>query len=91
MLHDEILQVIEQVKRYPELGWPAAMLAAASVEGRSRLEAVLRQAVDAGLPSLREYVMAAHIVLYAHSETRILLLSIRHQRELGYMPVVPAS
>jgi hypothetical protein len=24
--------------------------------------------------------------LYAHSDTHVLLLSIRHQRELGYTP-----
>lgn len=25
-------------------------------------------------------------VLYAHSDSRVLVLSVRHQRELGYAP-----
>ncbi|SDI81492.1 hypothetical protein SAMN05216466_1365 [Paraburkholderia phenazinium] len=29
---------------------------------------------------------SAYVALYAHSDTHVLLLSIRHQRELGYAP-----
>ena len=50
------------------------------------MERVLRLASEANLPELREYIMRSHLILYAHSDTRVLLLSIRHQRELGYMP-----
>jgi hypothetical protein len=31
-------------------------------------------------------VLRSHLILYAHSDTNVLLLSIRHQRELGYAP-----
>jgi hypothetical protein len=51
-----------------------------------QINSVLRLASEAKLPELREYVMRSHLVLYAHSDTHVLLLSIRHQRELGYAP-----
>jgi hypothetical protein len=85
-LQEGILRFVELVKLHPKIGRPAGMLAASSIEGKMRLEKVLRLAFDAGLPELREYVMAAHLMLYAHSDSRVLMLSIRHQRELGYAP-----
>jgi hypothetical protein len=47
---------------------------------------VLHLAINAGLPELRQYVLRAHLVLYAHSDSRVLMLSVRPQRELGYAP-----
>jgi hypothetical protein len=85
-LQEEILRFVDLVKLHPEIGRPAEALAASSIEGKARLERVLRLAVDAGLPTLREYVLRARLVLYAHSDSRVLMLSIRHQRELGYAP-----
>jgi plasmid stabilization system protein ParE len=85
-LHDSILRFVDLVKLHPRIGRPAGALAASSVEGQRRLARVLRLAADAGLPELREYVLHAHLVLYAHSDSRVLMLSVRHQRELGYTP-----
>ncbi|WP_415913580.1 type II toxin-antitoxin system RelE/ParE family toxin [Paraburkholderia sp. J63] len=85
-LHETILRFVELVKLHPKIGRPASMLAASSIEGQIRLEKVLRLAVDAGLPELREYVLPSHLVLYAQSDSRVLMLSVRHQRELGYAP-----
>jgi plasmid stabilization system protein ParE len=85
-LHEEVLRFVDLVKLHPKIGRPADLLAASSIEGRMRLDQVLQLAIDAGVPELREYVMRAHLVLYAHSDSRILMLSVRHQRELGYAP-----
>jgi hypothetical protein len=84
-LHAEVLQVVDVIGAHPKIGRPADMLAARSVEGQRRLESVLKLAASAGLPELREYVLRAHVVLYAHSASYALMLSIRHQRELGYV------
>lgn len=84
-LQEEILRFIDLVKLHPKIGRPAGVLAANSVEGQWRLERVLQLANDTGMPELREYVLHAHLVLYAHSNSRVLMLSIRHQRELGYV------
>lgn len=85
-LRDELLRFIDIVKLHPKIGRPANGLAAASIEGQRRLEQVLHLASQAGLPELREYVLRGHLLLYAHSGSRVLMLSIRHQRELGYAP-----
>jgi len=85
-LMSEIYRFGDLVAIHPKIGRPAGALAANSVEGQSRLERVLRLASEANLPELREYIMRSHLILYAHSDTRVLLLSIRHQRELGYAP-----
>ena len=85
-LMSEIYRFGELVAIHPKIGRPAGVLAVNSVEGQSRLERVLRLASEANLPELREYIMRSHLILYAHSDMRVLLLSIRHQRELGYAP-----
>jgi hypothetical protein len=87
-LREEVLNFIDLVKVHREIGRPASALAASSVEGKRRLERVLQLAAEAGLRDLREYVLRSHVLLYSHSDSQVLLLSIRHQRELRYSPVV---
>ena len=36
------------------------------------------------MPGLRELVLARHVVLYAHAEREVVLLSMRHERRLGH-------
>jgi len=36
------------------------------------------------LPYLREYITNRHVVLYAHSATDVVLLALKHQRQLTY-------
>jgi hypothetical protein len=88
-LRGEILRFIDLVKLHPQIGRLADVLAACSVDGTTKLELVLQQAAAAGLPHLREYVLKNHLVLYAHSDGRVLLLSLRHHRELGYAAEAP--
>jgi hypothetical protein len=85
-LWGEIYRFGDLVALHPKIGRPAGLLAAGSVEGQLRLDRVLRLASEANLPELREYVLRTHLILYAHSDTHVLLLSVRHQRELGYIP-----
>ena len=54
------------------------------MQARLRVEAVQQLAVQAALPDLREYVVGQHIVLYAHSEVEVVLLALKHQRQLTY-------
>jgi hypothetical protein len=68
----------------PAGGQPARFLAGRSAQARLRVEAVQQLAVLAGLPHLREYVVNRHIVLYAHSENEVVLLALKHQRQLTY-------
>jgi len=41
-------------------------------------------AAEAGLPELREIVVDRYVVLYAHSATNVVLLALKHQRQLTY-------
>ena len=69
----------------PASGRPARLLRANSVQARFRLAAVQQLAQSAGLPHLREYVIGSHVVLYAHSDTEVVLLSLKHHRQLTYI------
>jgi len=68
----------------PVSGRPARFLAAKSAQATLKANTVQQLAEQAGLPSLREYVVGQHIVLYAHSDTDVVLLALKHQRQLMY-------
>lgn len=63
---------------------PARFLSAKSAQAKLKTDSVQQLAELAGLPHLREYVVGQHIVLYAHSESDVVLLAIKHQRQLLY-------
>ena len=68
----------------PGSGRPARFLANKSAQARLRTDTVLQLARQASLPFLREYVVGQHIVLYAHSDLEVVLLALKHQRQLTY-------
>ena len=67
----------------PASGRPARFLHAQSAQAHLRLAAVQQMAQSAGLPHLREYVIGSHVVLYAHSDTEVVLLALKHHRQIG--------
>jgi hypothetical protein len=69
----------------PGSGRPARFLSGRSAQARLRVERVRALAAGAGLPDLREYVVERHVVLYAHSDSEVVLLVLKHQRQLGYV------
>lgn len=68
----------------PASSRPARFLSARSAQAKMKGEALRQLAEQAGLPHLREYVVGQHIVLYAHSEADVVLLAVKHQRQLVY-------
>jgi hypothetical protein len=68
----------------PSGGRPARFLQPNSAQASLRMAAVQRLAQSAGLPNLREYVVGTHVILYAHSSSEVVLLSIKHHRQLTY-------
>lgn len=68
----------------PGVGRSARFLNAQSAQARLRNGAVAALARQAGLPMLREYVLRQHLVLYAHSDTEVVLLALKDQRQLAY-------
>lgn len=71
----------------PASGRPARFLKPKSAQASLRLAAVQQLAESAGLPQLREFVMGSHLVLYAHSDTEVVLLSLKHHRQLTYITI----
>lgn len=83
-LKAQLREMVSVLSWSPFGGRPARFLAAKSAQAGVRTEAVLQLAQQAGLPHLREYVVGQHIVLYAHSEIDVVLLALKHQRQLVY-------
>ena len=83
-LKSELRDMVSILSWSPARGRPARFLAAKSAQVQLKADAVLRLAEQAGLPDLREFIVGQHVVLYAHSETEVVLLAIKHQRQLAY-------
>ena len=83
-LKSEMRDMVSILSWSPASGRPARFLAAKSAQVQLKADAMLRLAEQAGLPDLREFIVGQHVVLYAHSETEVVLLAIKHQRQLAY-------
>lgn len=68
----------------PACGRNARFLNGRSVQARVKAASVVQLAAQAGLPFLREYVLTQHLVLYAHSDSEVVLLALKHHRQLAY-------
>lgn len=84
-LKAELREMVAVLSWSPASGHPARFFTARSAQARLRTQSVQQLAVQAGLPNLREYIVNRHIVLYAHSETEVVLLALKHQRQLTYL------
>ena len=83
-LKTELREMVVILSWSPGAGRLARFLTARSAQARLRLEAVQQLANQAGLPNLREYVVGQHLILYAHSDVEVVLLAVKHQRQLTY-------
>lgn len=83
-LQAEVVKARALLSFAPRSGRPARFLDAKSGWGQFQAEQAQQIARALGQPDLRELVLARHVVLYAHSEQEVVLLSIRHERQLGY-------
>ena len=84
-LKADLREMIAILAWSPASGRPARFLSAKSAQAMLKANAVQQLAEQAGLPNLREYVVGQQfIVLYAHSDTDVVLLALKHQRQLMY-------
>jgi hypothetical protein len=83
-LKADLREMVAVLAWSPGRGRPARFLSLKSAQAKLKANAVLQLAAQVGLPALREYVIGQHIVLYAHSETDVVLLALKHQRQLVY-------
>lgn len=83
-LRKQLREMVEILRWSPGSGRPARFMLSESAQAQLRLEQVRQLAEQTGLPTVREFIVAQFVVLYAHSETQVVLLSMRHQRQLTY-------
>ena len=68
----------------PAAGRPARFLDARSSQGRALAARAVALAAAQGVPQLRELVVKPYVLLYAHGEDRVLLLALKHERQLVF-------
>ena len=83
-LQAELVKARALLSFAPTSGRPARFLDAKTGWGQFQAQQAVQLARTLGMSELRELVLARHVVLYAHSERDVLLLSLRHERQLGY-------
>jgi len=84
-LKAELREMVTVLSWSPASGHPARFFTGRSAQARLRSQTVQQLAAQAGLPYLREFIVNRHIVLYAHSEVDVVLLALKHQRQLTYL------
>lgn len=80
----QIAQARELLRWNPEAGRPARFLQAQSFQGRALAERVRSRAEALGLPDLRELIIKPYVLLYAHGPDRVVLLALKHERQLSF-------
>jgi hypothetical protein len=68
----------------PAAGRPARFLEAQSMQGQAMAARARALAAARGVPELRELVVKPYVLLYAHGEDRVVLLALKHERELRF-------
>lgn len=69
----------------PTSGRPARLLDAQTDWGRFQAEQARQLAEALAMPELRELVLNRYLLRYAHGAKEVLLLALRHERQLGFM------
>ncbi len=72
----------ERLRWNPASGRPARLLNVKSAQGRTLAPRVKAQAESLEAPELRELILKPYVLLYAHGENQVFLLSLRHERQL---------
>lgn len=87
LLLDELLEtVIPNLQRFPEMGRSFLARQPRSVEGINATERLRKalSALTADFSSLREYILADYLLLYAKIDEVLYLLAIRHHRQISF-------
>jgi hypothetical protein len=74
----------EHLRWNPAAGRPARFLQAHSSQGQALADRAVTLAAAHGVPQLRELVVKPYVLLYAHSADRVVLLALKHERQLVF-------
>jgi len=74
--------VIPNLKRFPKMGRDFLARAPLSDEGRAKLHALKMK--SGKYTEIREYIADEYLLLYALRDSVVILLAIRHHRQLSF-------
>lgn len=80
----QLKEAREHLRWNPAAGRPARFLQMHSAQGQTMAARALALAAKHGVPQLRELVVKPYVLLYAHSDKRVALLALQHQRQLVF-------
>lgn len=72
----------EHLRWNPAAGRPARFLSAQSAQGQAMAARAKVLAATHGVPELRELIIKPYVLLYARGDDRVVLLALKHEREL---------
>ena len=81
LLEEWLDKLLPNLERFPEMGARLLERQARAIESVTAQEALRKKAGDT---SIRQYVLAHYLVLYAVTVEPVYLLSIRHHRQLSF-------
>ena len=70
----------------PAAGRPARFSQTRSAQGLALAARVAALTAKHDVPQLRELIVKPYVLLYAHGADRVVLLVLRHERELTFQP-----
>lgn len=74
----------EHLRWNPAAGRPARFLLTHSAQSQALAARAVALAAAQGVPRLRELVIKPYVLLYAHSDNRVVLLALKHERQLVF-------
>lgn len=74
----------EHLRWNPAAGRPARFLEAQSAQGQAMAARAIALAAAHSVPELRELVVKPYVLLYAHSNDCVVLLALKHERQLVF-------
>jgi hypothetical protein len=80
----DLRQAHDLLRRNPASGRPARFLSANSAQAQTLAARAQALATAHGVPHLRELVVKPYLLLYAHSADRVVLLALKHERQLVF-------
>lgn len=84
VLLQHLKEARDHLRWNPAAGRPARFLQAQSAQGRALAARATALAAAHGVPQLRELVVKPYVLLYAHGEDRVVLLALKHERQLVF-------
>lgn len=79
-----LVEARDHLRWNPAAGRPARFILSRSRQGLALADQARTLAAAHGVPELRELIVKPYVLLYAHGLDRVVLLSLKHERQLVF-------